>query len=526
MQHAVLDLLLDVVLAVRLVDFDRVLMLVDGRDVYIGMEILQGHREDVAFFACSTAHVVVAGVMPAADIDTGHALEGLEGSLVVLRLGISVDMVAGRSHQGIVHVAGVVPDFVFLRHAHMAHLVRKEILDDRLPHSPVVHVGGYAENRRTPVAVAYGIEAFLLNVREIDFQIIVAEEIAFPRLCRAVLDEMLAVSLIAYEGRAGKRGVAAVRLDDGDLALVGEVTHLGCLYYRRIGPSGDDVGLDIPLDGTLGGAGGDLGTDDEPAVGMVHATVVKFQVSFIQGLDGQTAVRVVRAGGERLADGIWLGDDGIGRIRAVTFADQMLDVGVLGPGRLEVADAPVNVTLLRDDRGIGLLGINALLVVHYPRLAEKVAGEKLDIEAGATQQLRRHRLVEVYCHQETFALRLQRHGIGNIVVRVDHGIEAGEMAAGVREAESRNDTLTLHPAPKLFRNRLPLARGGVEADVTVAGDAMAVHQDGDAPLMPLGIEVVERHDVHSVLVEVAGRVDVEVLGSQACRQQDRCRRSA
>ena len=38
-QHTVLYLLLDVVLAVRFVDLDRALMLVDGSGVYFRMEI-------------------------------------------------------------------------------------------------------------------------------------------------------------------------------------------------------------------------------------------------------------------------------------------------------------------------------------------------------------------------------------------------------------------------------------------------------------------------------------------------------
>ena len=61
----------------------------------------------------------------------------------------------------------------------------------------------------------------------------------------------------------------------------------------------------------------------------------------------------------------------------------------------------------------------------------------------------------------------------------------------------------------------------IKTDVAVAGDAVPVHQHGNTPLVAFGIEVVECHDVHSVLVEIAGGVDVEILGSQPRSAQQR-----
>ena len=85
---------------------------------------------------------------------------------------------------------------------------------------------------------------------------------------------MFAVSVKAYERRSHERRVATVRLNDGDLVLVREITHLGGLDHRGISPAGDHIGLDIPLDGSLGRTGGYIGTDDEPAVGVVHTAVI------------------------------------------------------------------------------------------------------------------------------------------------------------------------------------------------------------------------------------------------------------
>ena len=456
--------------------------------------------------------------MPAAVVDSGHRLQRSEPRPVVRRLDIAVDMVARRGHQGIVQVAGVVPYLVFLHDFHVAHLNRKEVLDDRLPHSPVVNVGSDAEDRGRTVPVAYAVEALLRDIGEIDFQVIVAQEIAFPRHSRDFLHEMLAVGIVADQRRAGKRRVPAVRLYDGDLALVRKITHLRGLHHRRIGPIGDHGGLDVPLHGALGRTGRDVGAQDEPAVVVVHAAVVQLERSVVlEGLDGQAAVRVVRTRGKHLAYGIGLGYDGIRRERAVALSDQMFDVRVGSVLGTKVAHALIDITLLRQQGGVGLLGIDSLLVVHDPGFAEKVAREEFDIESCAPEKLVRDRGVEIHRYEESPARRLQRHGVGHAVVGIYHGVETCVMAAGVRETKRGDDAVSIHLAAELFRDRLPLAGRGLEAYVAVAGDTAAVHQHGDAALMALGIEIVKGHDVHPVLVEVSGRVQAEVLGPEACR---------
>lgn len=254
---------------------------------------------------------------------------------------------------------------------------------------------------------------------------------------------------------------------------------------------------------------------------MVHPAVIELEVSAVETLDRQAAVRIVGTGGEGLAHGIGLGDDRIGGVRAVTLVDQVLDIGPKGTRRLEIPHAEVHVALLLDDRGVGLLGIDTLLVVHDPRLPEEVAGEELDIEPGAAQQFLRNRLIEVDGHEEAFALRLERDGVGHPIIRIDHRIEAGVVAAGIREAEGGDDLVAVDLAAQLLRDGLPLTWCRIETDVAVAGDAVPVHQHGNTPLVAFGIEVVECHYVHSVLVEITGGVDVEVLGSQPRSAQQR-----
>ena len=251
---------------------------------------------------------------------------------------------------------------------------------------------------------------------------------------------------------------------------------------------------------------------------MVHASVIQLERSVIlEGLDRQAAVRVVRTGSEDFAYGIGFGYDGVSREWAVPLADQMLDIRIRGVLGAEIAHALIDITLLRQQRGIGLLGINTLLVIHDPGLAEKVAREELDIESCPPEKLFRNRGVEIHRYEESLARRLQRDGVGHAVVRIYHGVEAREMTAGVRETKRGDDAVAIHLAAELLRDRLPLAGRRLKAYVAVAGDTAAVHQHGDTALMALGIEIVKGHDVHAVLVEVSGSVQAEILGPEVCR---------
>ena len=511
-QHAVLNLLPDIVLAVGLVDLYQVPRLVDGRHVNLRMEVLQRHRQDVTLGTRRGADVVVAGVVPAAHVHAVHRLQRLVRRPVVLRLHVAVDVVARRRHQGVVQVAGVVPDLIFLHHLHVAHLHGQEVLDHRLPHAPVVDVRSDPEDGRRAVAVADTVEPLLPHVGEVGLQVLVAKEVPFPKHGGDALHEMLAVGVVAQQRRARERGVAAVGLDDRDLALVRQIAHLRGLHHRRIGPAGNDRGLDIPFHRPLRRPGGDVGAEHKPAVVVVHAAVIELQGRRAQRANGQAAGRVVRAGGEGLPDGVGLGNHGVRRERAVALADEVLDVGRRRVRGLEIAHTLVDIALLRQHRSVRLLRVDALPVVHDPGFPEEVAGEELEVETGAADEGVGDGRLQVHRHQESLAGRLQRHGILELHVRVNHRVEACLMAAGIREAQGGPDAPALDLAVELSGDRLPLAGRGLEADVAVAGDAVAVHQDRDAALVPFGIEITEGHHVHAVPVEIAGVIEAEILG--------------
>ena len=67
----------------------------------------------------------------------------------------------------------------------------------------------------------------------------------------------------------------------------------------------------------------------------------------------------------------------------------------------------------------------------------------------------------------------------------------------------------------LLGQGLPLAGRLFEANVAVCGDAVAVHEDAHAGLVPGGVDVVKRHHVYARIAEVA-RGDVEQKAGILC----------
>ena len=51
------------------------------------------------------------------------------------------------------------------------------------------------------------------------------------------------------------------------------------------------------------------------------------------------------------------------------------------------------------------------------------------------------------------------------------------MTAAVRIAQTSDDLVALYVPIQFLRYRLPLSRGFVEADVTVGGDSLSVHDE-------------------------------------------------
>ena len=108
------------------------------------------------------------------------------------------------------------------------------------------------------------------------------------------------------------------------------------------------------------------------------------------------------------------------------------------------------------------------------------------------------------------------HGAGrNCVfeydVRVDHRVEAGEMAGRVRIGQLCADIIGPHLAGNLARHRLPLAGGRLEAEVSVRGHSVSVHYYANPALMPFRIEIIEGHHIYSLIAEIPAFPNDEIL---------------
>ena len=93
------------------------------------------------------------------------------------------------------------------------------------------------------------------------------------------------------------------------------------------------------------------------------------------------------------------------------------------------------------------------------------------------------------------------------------------MSAGVWIAEGSDDLLSIDNAAGLLRDRLPLSRSFVKADVSVCRNSSAVHDEGYASLMSLRVEVVESHSIDAFIVEVSLVIQLVVLRIKDCRRQ-------
>ena len=264
--------------------------------------------------------------MPAADVYTRHLLALLIFT-EIRPLVVAVDVVADTSHQRIVHVAGVMPDAVFLSYPHMAHLDGQEVLDDGLPDASVVDIIGNAEYARLVVAVAHLIEPGFRHVAEISREVAVAQELS-PDLRRHLADNGFPIGIDADELNIIHRSFALVCLDDDMLRLLRQIAHLRCLDDGGVSPRLIDGGRDEPADGSLRNPRRNLTAKHKPAVVMVHATVVELQVAS-QRLHRQPLTTVIRAGGKLATDGVRRSNDVVCTEGAVACSVQLCEVCLL-----------------------------------------------------------------------------------------------------------------------------------------------------------------------------------------------------
>ena len=75
---------------------------------------------------------------------------------------------------------------------------------------------------------------------------------------------------------------------------------------------------------------------------------------------------------------------------------------------------------------------------------------------------------------------------------------------------------------ELFRYGLPLSGRGFQADVSVCCHTVSVHNDAYPSLVSFGIDVIKSHDVDSLVLEITGGCQLEVLRMQRTAAAKQC----
>ena len=170
-------------------------------------------------------------------------------------------------------MASIVPDAVLLRNSHVAHLNGQEIFDDRLPNTTLVDIICYAEYTRLCRGIAHLIETSLGDITQVGREITIAQEIA-PHLGLDCTNNSLAVGIDANHLQRLDAVVALIGLYHDVLLLLGLIAYLRGLDHWLVAPLAIHLGSNQPSYGPLRGTLGNLASQYEPAVVMVHAPVV------------------------------------------------------------------------------------------------------------------------------------------------------------------------------------------------------------------------------------------------------------
>ena len=155
-------------------------------------------------------------------------------------------------------------------------------------------------------------------------------------------------------------------------------------------------------------------------------------------------------------------------------------------------------------RTVGLPWKQSRLPVQYPGFSEQSAGKQLQVEAQLSLERLRHCLVQFHIDDNRVSFAPHCHPVIQLHIRIDHRVQAAQVLLFVGIAELCHDGvgLRVQPAGKLLRHRLPLAGRGLKAHIPAGGDAPSVHQDTDAGLVPLGIDVVKGHHVDAFVAKI------------------------
>ena len=474
-----LDLLEEVGLAVGDMHLDATEVLIDERLVAAGRIVLpdadQGADHGILGLG---ADVEIAGIEPAADIETRHVLAGLVLRVGSRALAVEIDMlVIDRRLTRIVAVAVAVPDAIGLVDQHMVHLDGQIDVEAGMP-GVGVDTGIDTEAVGALAGIVELVEAGLADAGEVEAEIIVAEIFA-PAFRRAGQRDRRLAGRVDTQQLRGTCGFGiGVEFDHRGLGLGGDVAELRVADHRLAQPAGNAVGAERPFHDAARLPRRQHAAQHEPAILRLIAAVEELEVALV-GTNGDAACRIFGGEDQRPARGH--------RQRFGAGTDVAPARGIACPAGDHVA-----CRIKREGAG---------LAVGEEALVEIGRGQEFQIESGFARERGGERLVE-------------DHGDMDAVGPAFGADAVLELVIGIFEQRLDRAGLRIHVALHHPPDRVPLAGGGGEADIAVGGGALALLDDLDAADLRIGeqavIPVGEDEDVDPARLEIAGVVQLEI----------------
>ena len=276
LERSVADLLEQIGLAVRNVDFHVPPRLVYRRGVAGRAEILPGlhHLADDQILGLR-ADVEIPRIQPSAHRQAGDMLAGCELRVSGGSLRVEVDMfVIDRCLARVVAMRIAVPDAVGFIDEHVVHRDREIDAERGVPGAGIKIVGD-AEGCGSRIARLQNVDARLAHPGKIEDAIAVAQVIAPFRPGPGLHHRFAAIFADADQPYRRRAGIAAILLHRRNLALARRVAELRMADHGRARPAGFRRRVERPFQYGAGPPGGYQRTQHEPAVLRLRAAVVE-----------------------------------------------------------------------------------------------------------------------------------------------------------------------------------------------------------------------------------------------------------
>ncbi len=260
----------------------------------------------------------------------------------------------------------------------MIHLHSQVSIEGRLPDALGVQVRRNPERPEHLAGVSDRVDPGFADRGEIERRVSITQP--FSARLDSPLKDGLVLSRRTQAQDLGRRRLVIewIQLQHRHFRAVRGIADLVVRHHDRADPTRDDIRLDVPHQGVLRAVGGDQAAHDEPAVLRLVAGVEKREPGAVGG-NGHSRHRVFR----REHDPVTAGQG-----RGLDCASGIAHHG--------------SVRVTRKDPGF---------LVQHVTLAEIRGRQKVEIESGLADQVRRQRVIQVHRHPHPLALGRQFQAI-------------------------------------------------------------------------------------------------------------------